>query len=472
MAFKVKNPFIHKHTASSQRTLGRDGRIISPVKQNHDLDARDPMSQDYKDAIAAGNTVDPQMVSRLEDPKNQVEYYGSFDIQPDLELTNPSLMDRGVKFLYDNPIIGKIAKHYPIPKFLYKKGTEFMMNKSGGQGGGFNQEEIEAQEKYYQEQEANLLNELKTGSITQETYDEEMSNVRPAGYTGGDKVGWRDENINLVQKYLGGDGGGLIPQNRYKPKSDDYEWLDTFSMKKGFDQNLDRIDKTSLFEGTNNEGGEEQLGEGLYRNPYRSYRENFPSMVESVMENTKTYYDDEGNVIADKGFNPDKSNEENFRDLYKGKTFYGTGDENVQVGRDYFGTDLGGARIGLGEDEKLPYASVWDPWDFQAHGKGGWSKKWADEIGQNLSNEYHSEEMDAAKRDYMQAQLLNRASSDLGGKGGFKVYDRFYFTPDKYKDYIPDEDVDFMKEFYGIHHAGDESTWQEPVVINATKKKK
>ena len=277
---------------------------------------------------------------------------------------------------------------------------------------------------------------------------------------------------NLVQKYLGGDGGGLIPQTRYKPKSDDYEWLDTFSMKKGFDQNLNRIDTTSGFEGTNNEGGVEQLDEGLYKNPYRSYRENFPSMVRNVMENSKIYYDDEGNVIPDKGFNPDKSTEENFRDLYKGKTFYGTGDENVQVGRGYFGTDLGGARIGLGEDEKLPYASVWDPWDFQAHGEGGWTKKCADEIGQNLSNEYHSEEMDAAKRDYMQAQLLNRASRDLGGKGGFKVYDRFYFTPDKYQDYIEDKDVDFMKEFYGIHHAGDESTWQEPLVINATKKKK
>ena len=42
MAFKVKNPFIHKHTTNNQRTLGRDGRVISPVKQDHDLDSRDP----------------------------------------------------------------------------------------------------------------------------------------------------------------------------------------------------------------------------------------------------------------------------------------------------------------------------------------------------------------------------------------------------------------------------------------------
>ena len=478
MAFKVKNPFIHKHTASSQRTLGRDGRIISPVRQNHDLDPRDPMSQDYKDAIAAGDKADPRLVGALDDPRNAEEYYGSFDINPNLELANPSLMDKGVKFLYDNPIIGKVAKTNPISKFLYKKGTEFMMNKSGGQGGGFDQEDIEFNEKYYQEQETDLLNKLKAGSITKETYDKEMSNVRPAGYTGGDKVAWRDEDINLVQKYLGGDGGGLIPQTRYKPKSDDYEWLDTYSMKKGFDQNLDRIDLNSGFEGTNNEDGVEiwaedaLTGDTLYKNSPRSFKDNFPAMVENVMDNTEIFYDDEGNM-SKKGFDPDKSTKENFMDLYKGKTFYGDGQENPQINRNYFGTDLGGARLGLGADGKLPYMSAWDAWDFQSHGEGGWSKKWAEgELGQNLSSKFYSKEMDEAKRDYMQSQLLNRASRDLGGKGGFKVYDRFYFTPDKYKDYIKDKDVDFMKEFYDVHHAGDESTWQEPVVINASKKKK
>jgi len=470
MAFKIKNPFKPQPTLSNQRTLGRDGRVISPVRQTNSGDERTGMSQDYKDAIAAGRTVDPGLVGRLDDPRNAEEYYGSFDINPNLELENPSLMDKGVKFLYDNPMIGKIGSY--IAPNIYRNLTEKVMGYTGGQGGDFNQEDIKLKEDHYREMKDYYTEQFNAGDITKEEYDKSMADIRPADYTGGDKVAWRDEDINLARKYLGGDGGGLIPQTRYNPKSDDYGWLDTFSMKKGFDQNLDRIDTTSLFEGTSNEPGGEELSEGVYKNQLRSYRENFPSVVENIMENTKAYYDERGDVISDKGYNPDKSTEENFRDLYKGKTFYGTGDENEAVGRGYFGIDLGGARIGLGADGKLPYASVWDPWDFQAHGKGGWSRKWADEIGQSLSNEYYSKNMDSAKRDYMQAQLLNRASRDLGGKGGFKVYDRFYFTPDKYRDYIKDKDVDFMKEFYDIHHAGDESTWQEPVVINARKKKK
>ncbi len=471
MAFKIKNPFKPQPTLSNQRTLGRDGRVISPVRQTNGVESRTGISQDYKDAIAAGSTVDPGFVGRLEDPRTAEEYYGSFDINPNLELKDPSLMDKGVKFLYDNPMIGKIGSY--IAPNIYRNLTEKVMGYTGGQGGNFNQEDVELKEKHYQEMKDYYTEQLNAGDITQEAYDKEMLNIRPAGYTGGDEVGWRDEKINLARKYLGGDGGGLVPQTRYNPLSDDYGWLDTFSMKKGFDQNLDRIDKTSSFEGTTNEpNNEDVLDVGLYRNPYRTYRENFPSVVENIMENTKIYYDERGDVIPDKGYNPDKSTEENFKDLFKGKTFYGAGDENEQVGRGYFGIDLGGARIGLGADGKLPYASVWDPWDFQAHGKGGWSRKWADELGQNLSNEYYSKEMDAAKRDYMQAQLLNRASRDLRGKGGFIVYDSFYFTPDKYRDYIKDKDVDFMKEFYDIHHAGDESTWQEPVVISASKKKK
>ena len=73
----------------------------------------------------------------------------------------------------------------------------------------------------------------------------------------------------------------------------------------------------------------------------------------------------------------------------------------------------------------------------------------------------------------MQAQLLSRASRDQGAAGGFKTYDQFFFTPDKYKDYISDEDKEFMQEFYGIHDAGGGmGSGSEPIVINATRKKK
>jgi len=92
--------------------------INSPTKQT---DSRNPMSQDYKDAIAAGRNVDPRLVGRLGDPRTEEEYYGSFDINPNLELENPTWLDKGVKFLYDNPIIGKIASKLPYAILYIKK---------------------------------------------------------------------------------------------------------------------------------------------------------------------------------------------------------------------------------------------------------------------------------------------------------------------------------------------------------------
>ena len=68
--------------------------------------------------------------------------------------------------------------------------------------------------------------------------------------------------------------------------------------------------------------------------------------------------------------------------------------------------------------------------------------------------------------------MLNRGARALGG-GSVKFDDTFYFTPDKYRDYIPEEDIEFMQEFYGIHDAGGGiGSGPEPIVINATKKKK
>jgi len=112
--------------------------------------------------------------------------------------------------------------------------------------------------------------------------------------------------------------------------------------------------------------------------------------------------------------------------------------------------------------------SVWDANDYQTLGKGGWLAKW-EKDNPNATEQ----EKDQAKRGYMQAQLLSRASRDQGAAGGFKTYDQFFFTPDKYQDYISDEDKEFMQEFYGIHDAGGGmGSGSEPIVINATKKKK
>ena len=75
MAFKVKNPFINKHTTNSQRTLGRDGRVISPLKQDHDLDPRDlNMRPIYSEVLNKGQDATLQDVSKLPDPRTAEEY--------------------------------------------------------------------------------------------------------------------------------------------------------------------------------------------------------------------------------------------------------------------------------------------------------------------------------------------------------------------------------------------------------------
>jgi len=440
--------------------------INSPTKQT---DSRNPMSQDYKDAIAAGRNVDPRLVGRLGDPRTEEEYYGSFDINPNLELENPTWLDKGVKFLYDNPIIGKIASKLPYANTIYKKGTEYMMNKSGGMGGGFTARELydpEFQAEIKKEKES-LKEQLNSGVITQSEYDESMSYLKPELYTGSDQVGWKDykgdsSDENIVRHYLDG-SGNLKPQTRYSPTSDDYHWQDTYTLKgDAFDKNLDRIDDTSGYQGYTPDG------DSL---PLQTYRENFPNMIEHVMANTKDVggLSHPSEIIDSEGGYADEYNKTMntaFSDLFGGKTFFGTGGENAQLSSGYLGADLGGMRAGFGADDKLPYMSVWDSYDFQAHGDAGWNKKWAHS---SLDEDVYGDP-DSGKRDYMQAQLLNRASRDLGGKGGFKIYDRFYFTPDKYKDYIKDNDVEFMKEFYNIAHAGDDqSQWTQPVEINVSK---
>ena len=438
MAFKIKNPFLHKQTTNSQRTLGRDGRIISPVRENHnDKDARNPVL-DYKDAVAMGDNLTFEDLNRIPDPRTPEEYDASISMQPNIEMSNPSLLDRGVKFLYDNPIIGKIASYNPLLNEAYKRGTKFMMAKSGGKGGGITLDE--------------LIEGIKGGE----------------NYTGLDQVGWKSEGgPTLADQFLSSED--LFKVQTKKPKSDDYGWMKTFSLKGDeFDKGIDALDTTSNYELYGRDGliQDAALEENPNQFDRRTYRENFPYALADVMRRTEAY-DDKGN-LKQTGYDPNKSMEENFKDLYKGKTFYGTGEENINLGRGYLGADMGGMRAGVSTENNLPYMSVWDANDYQTLGSGGWLAKW-EEDNPNATEQ----EKDQAKRGYMQAQLLSRASRDQGADGGFKTYDQFFFTPDKYQDYIPEEDIEFMQEFYGIHDAGGGmGSGPEPLVINATKKKK
>lgn len=437
MAFKIKNPFRPQPTLSNQRTLGRDGRVISPVRQTDD-DTREGTVLDYKDAVAMGDNLKFEDLSRIKDPRTAEEYDASISMQPNIEMSNPSLMDRGVKFLYDNPIIGKVASKYPLINEAYKGATKFMMGKSGGKGGGVSMNEI--------------IENIKGGE----------------NYTGSDQVGWKSEGgPTLADQFLS--SKDLFKIQDEAPKSDDYGWMKTYSLKGDeFDKGIDAVDTTSNYELYGRDGliKPEALESDASNFDKRTYRENFPYALADVMRRTEAY-DDRGD-LKDSGYNPNKSMEENFKDLYKGKTFYGTGEENINLGRGYLGADMGGMRAGVSTKDNLPYMSVWDANDYQTLGKGGWLAKWE----QNNPNATEQEK-DQAKRGYMQAQLLSRASRDQGAAGGFKTYDQFFFTPDKYKDYISDEDKEFMQEFYGIHDAGGGmGSGSEPIVINATRKKK
>ena len=210
----------------------------------------------------------------------------------------------------------------------------------------------------------------------------------------------------------------------------DSGWMKTYSLKGDeFDKGIDAVDTTSNYELYGRDGliKPEALESDSSNFNKRTYRENFPYALADVMRRTEAY-DDRGD-LKDSGYNPNKSMEENFKDLYRGKTFYGTGEENINLGRGYLGADMGGMRAGVSTKGNLPYMSVWDANDYQTLGKGGWLAKWE----KNNPNAT-AQEKDQAKRGYMQAQLLSRASRDQGAAGGFKTYDQFFFTPDKYQD--------------------------------------
>ena len=103
------------------------------------------------------------------------------------------------------------------------------------------------------------------------------------------------------------------------PKSDDYGWMKTYSLKgfDEFDKGIDAVDTTSNYELYDRDGliKPEALESDSSNFDKRTYRENFPYALADVMRRTKNY-------------NIDKTMDQNFKDLYKGKTFYGTGEEN------------------------------------------------------------------------------------------------------------------------------------------------
>ena len=471
MAFKVKNPFINKHTTNSQRTLGRDGRVISPLKQDHDLDPRDlNMRPIYSEVLNKGQDATLQDVSKLPDPRTAEEYDASFSINPNLnkqfsewEANNPNdigILDKVIQVAYNNPgITNFLTKKFPK---LARGAMDLAMQASGGGADAFNLND--AVNKYFGKR-------ILSGELSDE--DAEDRELYPAEeYTGSYRTEWRPEPLNINKAFLGDIDPRLTPSSR-TAKSEIYPWMKSYSVKgNDFDKNLDVKDvDPELYSTQVGVDATDEEWENVYDEfANRTRRQNMPFFIDHIMSQTPEYkekYADKSNIDLGGYFEgvADKNNLNNaYSDLYKGKTFYGSGDEDGIISR-VMGVDYGGLRAGLSTDNNLPYASVQDVFDFNVHGKGGYDQKWGGGFDDSENVEYDP-------RSYQRAQLLNRGARALGGCN-IKLSDRFYFTPDEYRDYIPEEDIEFMQEFYNIHDAGGGiGSGTKPMVINASKKKK
>jgi hypothetical protein len=477
MAFKIKHPFKFHDTTNNQRTLGRDGRVISPLKQNNDSDARNPMRPIYSNILNKGQEATLQDVIKLPDPRNPEEYDASVSINPNLnqqlsewEKNNPedvNILDKVVQLAYNNPGITDFLTT-KFPK-LSRGVMDLAMQASGGGADSFNLNE--AVNKYFGR---NLLN---TGDE-----DSERSLDPREEYKGSYQTQWRPDPLNINKAFLGDIDPRLKP-SPHTAKSEKYPWLKGYSVKgddfdKGLDEKVNWHDGAELaFTQIPEDTPDEEESKYYDEFANRTRRQNMPYFMDYIMRQTPEYkqnYADKSNIDSEGYFQGvAKKNNLNkaFNDLYKGKTFYGSGEEDGTISN-IMGVDYGGMAAGLSTDDKLPYASVQDVWDFNVHGRGGYNNKWAgytEEVTDPITGEKSTI---TDPRIYQRAQLLNRGARALGG-GGLKLSDRFYFTPDEYRDYIPDKDIEFMQEFYDIHDAGGGmGSGSKPIVINAGKKKK
>ena len=302
----------------------------------------------------------------------------------------------------------------------------------------------------------------------------------------------------------------LYQESQYTPKSDYYDFQKSYSVKGDqFDKNLlsKDISNNQAYDYLNST--ETVLDESGNKNIVAAGQLTNQQMMPYVFETNmiendyfrnalKKYEEENGGISPEEkerlkaAYGGNKSNEfldQAFNDLYAGKggylergkngesdtyitkpgPMYGSAEEKGQV-KGLMNTDYGRSKVGFAMDNKLPYMSIDDSWDFQATGKGGYSDGWDGGGYSGVSDQYK------------QAQLINQLASISDEVNPFKLYDRFYFTPDKYRDYIPDKDVKFMKEFYGSNNYDNFSglekannpDWIQPemndeVIINAKR---
>jgi|TARA_R110001606_G_scaffold396040_1_gene569418 hypothetical protein len=478
-------------------------------------------------------------VDGLKAPVSQEDYNAAAYIRPyDNNSSGKGLLSKALDFGYNNPNLLDFAMKIPgVSNLISEKAKSQMKKSEGASKVNLDYDNPKLQKKEYENykkeffEENSYIDSLKnlneaqqaaylkdygidikslTGSSSDSLISEEdfrKSNIPTESYDGtfglSNAGHWSTEGNKsrvdatpIDQFWSKKDLYKL--QEKYNPKSNYYDWQKTYSLKgDDFDRNKNNKDISTnqayefLFDTDPNfEDNYEQtnhLGlEGKLTN-----EQMVPFILENTMINNpysknaqENYFNKNGQEAEVKAYGGTKNNpfmDKVFNDLYAGKggyfdsknnkyveqpgPMYGSAQEDVAISN-LMNNDYGRSKVGFGVDDKLPFMSISDSWDFQTTGKGGY-------------NNWSSSERDVSD-EYKQAQLVNQVSQNLG-VGGFKQYDRFNFTPDKYRDYIPDNDVNFMQQFYGSNkYDNDEEmrknnpNWVQPemgehAVVNAKR---
>ena len=539
MAFKIKHPFKFHDTTNNQRTLGRDGRVVSPVKQT---DPRDP---NYVSPEASRlSKLDPRDLTlddvvNLPRPVTKADYNLRHKIRPKFaENPDAGMEEKLMNFVYDNPWALSAAMKTPVINNIVKDNIKKYMGRSQGGAGttldDYNKyvskiEENNAEELAIQKENPSYEPQIDEILSKEDYYDQYKGDIgyKGEGYFG--DIHWRGKDAaQPVDQYLS--DKPLYKEATNAPKSDFYPFMKRYSVKgDDFAKNLDQVnpDLASDFiyedlaglgpwekPGWDDMSEEEQLAaenkfqQEVDKKSQLTNRQMVPYLLDKIMMQTKDFSggDEEEEIDLpyftkdsdawrgrDYGvYGGEKANpivDKAFEQLYSGnyQSPY-SNTSGIMVGRNeedglissFMNTDYGRVRAGFGMDDKLPYASISDAWDFQATGPGGYGQNW--DAGDVAVNE-DGEIMGDIGTEFKQAQLLQQAG-ELAGGGGFKLYDRFYFHPSKSgkRDLIEDKNIPFAQEFYGSNKYSDEETmrennpdWIQPelldeVVINVSKK--
>jgi hypothetical protein len=485
---------------------------------------------------ADSNTISGANAANMDAPQTEEEYKRNTFVRP-FDNTNEGggLMGYGLNLAYNNPKLLDLALSVP---FLNNRITE-EAKRQMALSGGASSTDLSTQTKAYKNKqyeeyikETNSFNEsLKNMSEEEKRnyvndYGEETTSEDLKIQEIKDRKSWdiqqQKENLNYTGSYNSSDSWrrqgekdkngnliteppnpvdqfwskkGLYDKAKYTPKSDYYDFQKSYSVKGDvFDQQLDSygISKDQGWDYLNNtdKTQDENNNDNITLEGKLNNRQMIPYVLEENMR-INPYMQQFGDFNLNQTYPSKEETNEAFNNLYSGKggyfdddpesptyqtyvnqdgPMYGSGEETPNISR-LMDTDYGRAKIGFGMDSKLPYMSISDSNDYQAVGKGGYGTGWGgDDYGGTVSDQFK------------QSQVLNQ-TAQKNNVGGFKLNDRFYFTPDNYRDYIPDKDVKFMKEFYGSNNydnlsngveIGNNPDWIQPetndeVIINAKR---